>query len=191
MNMKLGIIGAGLIVQEFLPRLKQMEGLDILGIQGTPKSMSAVERLCQENGVPEAISDFEDLCALGIDTVYIAIPNFLHFDYCKKALEHGLNAIVEKPMTSNDKEARILADLAREKGLFLFEAITTLYLPAYEKIKEWLPRIGTVKMAQSRYSQYSRRYDAFQNGEILPVFDPAKAGGALMDLNLYNLVRKI
>lgn len=47
--------------------------------------------------------------------------------------------------------------------------------------------IRDIKIVQSQYSQYSRRYDTFREGKILPVFDPQKAGGALMDLNLYNL----
>ncbi len=47
--------------------------------------------------------------------------------------------------------------------------------------------IGGIKLVQSQYSQYSRRYDAFREGQVLPAFDPQKSGGALMDLNLYNL----
>lgn len=90
-------------------------------------------------------------------------------------------------MTSNSKEAQHLKELAQAKGLFLFEAITTRYFKTYQKIREWLPKIGQIKLVESQYSQYSRRYDAFQKGEILPVFDPVKAGGAMMDLNLYNL----
>ena len=90
-------------------------------------------------------------------------------------------------MTTNYKEAKKLSDLAKEKKLFLFEAITTLYFENYKKIKGWIGKIGDVKLVQSQYSQYSSRYDAFKRGEILPVFDPQKAGGALMDLGLYNL----
>lgn len=185
--MKLGIIGSGVIVEEFLPKLVQMEGIEILGIQGVKEMMQEVKRLCDENGISCATYDFDTLCATGIDTVYIAVPNFLHFDYCKKALEKGLHVIVEKPMTSNFAEADYLMKLAKEKHLFLFEAITTLYLGNYKKIQEWLPRIGEIKLIQSQYSQYSRRYDAFSKGEVLPAFDPNKSGGALMDLNLYNL----
>uniref|UniRef100_UPI003FA4A6E5 Gfo/Idh/MocA family protein n=1 Tax=Enterocloster clostridioformis TaxID=1531 RepID=UPI003FA4A6E5 len=44
-----------------------------------------------------------------------------------------------------------------------------------------------MKLVSCNYSQYSSRYDAFRSGEVLPAFDPAKSGGALMDLNLYNL----
>ena len=92
--------------------------------------------------------------------MYIALPNNLHFEFSKKALEYNKNVIVEKPITSNYKEAKILNDLAREKKLFLFEAITT---------------------------QYSSRYNSFKEGTILPAFDPEFSGGALMDLNIYNI----
>ncbi len=185
--MKLGIIGSGTIVQEFLPRLVALEGMEVVAIQGVPGTEQQVQTLCDANGVKHALYDFDELCKLDIDTVYVAVPNFLHFDYCKKALERGLNVIVEKPITSNYKEAKELKKLALENNRFIFEAVTTVYLDTYKKIKEWLPRIGTVKLVKCNYSQYSRRYDAFRNGEILPAFDPKKSGGALMDLNLYNL----
>ena len=111
----------------------------------------------------------------------------MHFEFCKKALEKGINVIVEKPITTNYREAKELEKLTKEKKLFLFEAITTLYFENYKKIKEWIAKIGDIKLVQSQYSQYSSRYDAFKRGEILPVFDLEKAGGALMDLGLYNL----
>ena len=185
--MKLGIVGSGMIVQEFLPSLVRLEGLEIVGIQGTKKSIGKVEEICVKYGISKFTDDFNKLCEFGIDTVYIAVPNFLHFEYCKKALEKGLNVIVEKPMTTNYRQAKELSDLAKEKKLFLFEAITTLYFENYKKIKDWIGKIGDVKLVQSQYSQYSSRYDAFKRGEILPVFNPEKSGGALMDLGLYNL----
>ena len=185
--MKLGIVGSGMIVQEFLPSLVRLEGLEIVGIQGTKNSIGKVEEICEKYDIPKFTDDFNKLCEFGIDTVYIAVPNFLHFEYCKKALEKGLNVIVEKPITTNYRQAKELSDLAKEKKLFLFEAITTLYFENYKKIKDWIGKIGDVKLVQSQYSQYSSRYDAFKRGEILPVFDSEKAGGALMDLGLYNL----
>ena len=185
--MKLGIIGSGMIVKEFLPSLVKLEDLEILGIQGTKSGIEKVEEICKKYNIPNFTDNFDELCNFGIDTVYIAVPNFLHFEFCKKALEKGINVIVEKPITTNYREAKELEKLAKEKKLFLFEAITTLYFENYKKIKEWIAKIGDIKLVQSQYSQYSSRYDAFKRGEILPVFDPEKAGGALMDLGLYNL----
>lgn len=185
--MKLGIIGTGTIVTEFLPALSSIDNLEIKAILSTPRSIDKAKQLAETYNIGLYTSDFEELAAAGIDTVYVAVPNHMHYDYCEKALNKGLNVIVEKPMTSNAKQACWLQDMAKEKGCFLFEAITTVYLKSYEMIDSWLDRIGDIKLVESFYSQYSRRYDAFRAGEVLPAFDPAKSGGALMDLNLYNV----
>lgn len=185
--MKLGVIGSGIIVQEFLPEIVKLEGIEVVAIQGMPSDKETMEKMADENKIPHVLYSFDEMKTLNVDTVYVAVPNFLHFIYCRQALEAGLNVIVEKPMTSNLKEAEELQKLAQEMGLYLFEAVTTVYFDSYAKIREWLKEIGTVKLVNCNYSQYSRRYDSFRNGAVLPVFDPKKAGGALMDLNLYNL----
>ena len=105
----------------------------------------------------------------------------------KEAVLRGKHVIVEKPMTANERQAEELCALAKKQGVFLFEAITTRYQSNYQFIKEQLPTIGKIKMAVCNFSQYSRKYDRFQNGENIPVFDAKQAGGALMDLNLYNI----
>lgn len=122
-----------------------------------------------------------------IDTIYIAVPNHLHYVFTKKALESEKNVVCEKPFTTNFDEAKELAEIAMEKKLFLFEAVSTRFLPNVLKIKELLPNLGKIKIFSANYSQYSSRYDAFKQGITLPAFDPQKAGGALMDLNIYNI----
>ena len=132
--MKLGIIGTGWIVKDFLPELTNMEGLEIVSIMGSPQGFEKAQVLSEQYKIPNAVHDLDELCASGIDTVYVAVPNNLHFMYCRKALEKGMNVIVEKPMTDNAGEAENLAVLARKKKLFLFEAITTAYMTGYQKI---------------------------------------------------------
>ena len=83
--------------------------------------------------------------------------------------------------------AEELAELARSKKLFLFEAVTTQYQDNYAKIREVLPKVGAVTMVQCNFSQYSSRYHDFCAGKVWPSFDPACAGGALMDLGVYNV----
>lgn len=185
--MKLGIIGTGMIVQEFLPELTRIEGLEVKALLSTPRSKEKAEQLAAEYSVPAVVTSFEDLACQDIDTVYIAVPNHLHYRYAMKVLEAGFHVIVEKPRAASDWQAESMAALARRKGRCLLEAVTVSTLPGFEKIREWLPEIGQVKSVSCQYLQYSRRYDAFCRDEILPVFDPAKAGGALMDLNVYNL----
>ena len=96
-----------------------------------------------------------------IDFVYVASPNSLHFQYSLQAMQHGKHVICEKPFTSNCREFQILDTYAREHHLFLFEAIVTSHMPNYLTLKEKLPELGTIRMVQCNFSQYSSRYDKF------------------------------
>ncbi|EGO63055.1 Gfo/Idh/MocA family protein [Acetonema longum] len=185
--MKLGIAGSGMIVQEFLTITAYLKETELTAICGTKRSEAALKDLSDKYNIQNRFVSYDELLDSAIDTVYVAVPNNLHFPFAKAALEAGKNVIVEKPFTSNYREALLLAELAREKKLFLFEAITTQYLPNYKKIKELLPALGNIKIVQCNYSQYSRRYDRFKEGQVLPAFDPQFSGGALMDLNIYNI----
>lgn len=184
---KLGIAGTGIIVQEVLPLVSQW-GYEPVAICGTPATEAQTKEMAEKytNGV--YYNQYADMLKdENVECVYVAVPNFLHYSFVKDALASGKNIICEKPLTSNVEEARELETAAKEKGLFLFEAITTVYLPTYLKTKELLPKIGTIKVVSCNFSNYSRRYDAFRAGEVLPAFDPKKSGGALMDIGLYNL----
>ncbi|MDO4797706.1 MAG: Gfo/Idh/MocA family oxidoreductase [Coriobacteriales bacterium] len=186
--MKLGIVGTGMIVRMIGPHLASW-GIDVAAVAGTPRSEAQVDELADEFGAQGRYTDYHDLVADdAVDTVYVAVPNFLHFDVTQAALRAGKDVICEKPLASNEREAAELVRIARECGRFLWEAVVTTRQPNFALIRdELLPRIGTVKIVSVNYSQYSSRYDAFRAGEVLPAFDPAKAGGALMDLGLYCL----
>ena len=80
-----------------------------------------------------------------------------------------------------------LLSLAEERHLHLLEAITTIDHPNYGMAKLFAKEIGDIKTVSCTFCQYSSRYDAFMNGQTPPVFDPAYCGGALMDLNIYNI----
>ncbi len=184
--MKLGIVGSGKIVQEFLPWLASSPAFEVAALCSTQRSADKAAALCAQYGVPFHVTDYSQLLA-AVDVVYIALPNLLHTAYAKAALEAGRHVIVEKPLAPCAGEAAALSALAHRKGCFLFEAVTTQYLENYRKLRQLLPRVGQVKLVQCNFSQYSSRYDAFCAGQTAPVFDPQQAGGALMDLAVYNV----
>lgn len=185
--MKLAVAGTGLIVQTALPHLRGW-GWEPAAICATERSVGKAWEFAEAYNCPAVYTDYTVMLSeVDADAVYLGVPNSLHARMAIQALSAGWNVIVEKPITSNLWEAERLADLAKEKQLFLYEAITTLYQPDYATLKAQLHRIGTIKLVSCNFSQYSSRYDAFRKGETFPVFDPAQSGGALMDLNLYNL----
>ena len=84
--MKLGIVGTGTIVEEVLPVLQQVKGLSCYGICGTKRSEAKAEKLKEQYQMQLAVSDYEKLLDSEIDTVYIAVPNLLHFEMAKEAI---------------------------------------------------------------------------------------------------------
>lgn len=186
--MKLAIIGSGNIVHDFLTITKDLKNIELTAIIGTTRSIDILEQLQAEYHIGTVYTDFDKALAEGdFDTVYVAVPNFLHYGFAKKALENGKNVISEKPFTVKYEEFEDLKQIALAKDLILVEAITNQYLQNYLDLKNKLPELGDLKLIESNYSQYSSRYDAFEAGKILPAFDPKKGGGALMDLNIYNI----
>ena len=186
--MKLGIMGHGPIVGWFLDAVAQVEAAGAVALYNRPQSAAQGQALAQKYGIPAVYTDFEAFLADDtMDTVYIALPNSLHYEYARRVLNAGKHAVVEKPFTATAAQARSLAELAREKKLFLFEAITTCHLPHVKKLKELLPRIGDISLVQCNYSQYSIRYDLLMDGQLTNMFDPRFAGGSLMDINSYNI----
>ena len=122
-----------------------------------------------------------------IDTVYIGLINSVHYKYAKKALLKNKNVILEKPFAGTYDEAAELINLARSRKLFVFEAITVLHNEVIKKMQEALSKLGTIRMFLANYSQYSSRYDRYLSGDVDHSFDPAFLGGALRDINVYNI----
>ncbi|MFT4004505.1 MAG: Gfo/Idh/MocA family oxidoreductase [Lacrimispora sp.] len=185
--MNIGIIGAGLIVPDFLEACRDISSITVRSICARERNLEKMNQLSEKYGIEKIFTDYEDLLNDDVDGIYVAVPNHLHYQFAKEALKHKKHVILEKPFTSSYDQARDLVETAEENHVILFEAISNQYLPNYEKVKELLPELGGIKIAHLNFSQYSRRYDLFKEGTILPVFDPEKSGGALMDLNVYNI----
>ncbi|AZK47584.1 Gfo/Idh/MocA family protein [Paenibacillus lentus] len=184
--MNIATIGTGFIVDTFLAAAKQIKDIHCVAMYSRNKETA--QPLAEKYGIPVIYTELDALMAdPKIDFVYIASPNSLHCEHATLALEHGKHVICEKPFTSTVAELDRLIALAKHKNLMLFEAITTLHLPNYQLAKEQLAQLGAIKFIQCNYSQYSSRYNQLLNGETPNVFSTEFSGGALTDINIYNL----
>ncbi|WP_179218726.1 Gfo/Idh/MocA family protein [Saccharibacillus sp. O23] len=186
--MKIGVAGSGMIVRIALEAMAEIEEIAVAAICVREQSLEIGQRLAERHGIPQVYTDYETMLRdPEVEFVYIGIVNSLHYDYAKRALQAGKHAIVEKPFTSTFEEAQELLISAEASRSYLFEAIVTPYSPHYKQVRELLPEIGPIRLMQSNFSKRSSRYGDYLNGRILPAFDPALAGGALYDLNVYHL----
>lgn len=185
---KLGIIGSGMIVHDFLEIADQIPNLELTAISTTKRSEKVGKELQAKYGIEKTFTDNDELFNdRDVNTVYVAVPNNLHYQVTKNALEHGKHVICEKPFVATPEEAIELKKIADEHHVFLVEAITNIYLANFAYLKNNLKQISPVHNVELNYTQYSSRYDDFLKGIIQPVFDPTKDGGALMDLGIYNI----
>jgi predicted dehydrogenase len=184
--MQIGTIGTGPIVETFLTACQQVPSVQVSAVYS--RSAEKAIALAGRFGIGRTYSNIDELLGdPAIDAIYIALPNSLHYAQAVQALQANKHVILEKPLTSTLAEAQALVDLAQEKGLYLFEAISTRHLPNYLQVRQDLSEIGPVRLVQCNYSQYSSRYTQLLAGEVTNIFDPAFSGGCLYDLNIYNL----
>lgn len=185
-TVKLGTVGSGMIVHMILDAVSKTAGVELTAVYSRSEERGC--QLAQKYGAARVYTDWN--CFLAdpeVEVVYIASPNSLHFSQTRSALLAGKHVICEKPFCTDVAQARLLVELARERNLMLLDATPTAYLPNLEVIREHLPAIGPVKLVLANFSQYSSRYPALLAGELPNIFNPAFGGGALMDINYYNL----
>ena len=184
--MNLCAIGTGAITKSMLAEFQRSDVLHVSSIYSRKEETGRA--MAEEFGLEKVYTSMDEMLSDStIDMVYVASPNSIHYGQAKAALLAGKHVICEKPFAPTVAEADELIALAKEKGLFLFEAITTAHHPHYGYIRENLPKLGKLKMVTATFCQYSSRYPALLAGKASPVLNHAFAGGALMDINLYNI----
>jgi predicted dehydrogenase len=184
--MRIGTVGTGFIVDSFIDAISRTDNAEVLVIysrsEETAQAFAAKHNLTKWHTDRDAFLNDPE-----IDVVYVASPNSLHYQWTLDALKAGKGVICEKPFVSTHAECETLRHLAQEKGLFLVEAITVPHLPNFQLLRDHLEKITPVRLVQLNFSQYSSKHKAYLEGKNPNVFNPAFAGGALMDINYYNL----
>lgn len=184
--MKIGAIGTSFIMDTILENIQATEGMECVAVYSRKEERGRT--LADKFQIEKVYTCLSQLYNdPQVDWIYIASPNSLHYEQAKEALLAGKHVLCEKPFTVTSNQVKELTALAKEKHLFLFEAILPLFHPHYRLIKQQLPSIGNLKLVLATFCQYSSRYEALLTGSTPNVFNPEFAGGALMDLNLYNV----
>lgn len=181
--MRWGILATGTIAAKFAETVNAMEADQVLAACAS-RSMEKAEAFREKYQAARAYDSYEAMMRdPEVDAVYIATPNHLHYENCVMCLNAGKHVLCEKPFTVNREEGEKLFALAKEKGLFIMEAFWIRFLPALQKMKALIDAgtIGDVIWARSDYGFVAKGARKDRK------FDSALAGGALLDIGIYNL----
>jgi len=135
-KLKIGIVGLGRVASKtHIPVLRSLDNIEI--VAGTEKNPERAQRVKNLFGLGQVHSSYEEMYSSNsLDAVYICLPNYLHKDACKKALEHGLHVLCEKPMGISVDEANEITVLAEDRKLVLMPGYKKRYASNFTKAKK-------------------------------------------------------
>ncbi|MCU0501234.1 MAG: Gfo/Idh/MocA family oxidoreductase [Anaerolineae bacterium] len=177
-----GILGAGRIAGKFATESKLVPGTRLVAVGS--RSAEKAEEFARQNGVERAYGSYAKLVAdPEVDAVYVATLHPTHCEHTLLALDAGKAVLCEKPFAVTGREARQMIERARERRLFLMEAMWARFNPMTVQVRRWLAegRIGEPRMMTIDFG-----FRAAWNPESR-LLNPALAGGALLDVGVYVL----
>lgn len=182
--MRVGLLGAGNIAGTMAATLRGMKagGEDVELYAVASRSQDKAEAFAREQGVQKAFGSYADMLKDDkVDLVYVATPHSHHAEHMKLCIEHGKAILCEKAFTGNARQAEEILNLAEQKKIPLTEAIWTRYQPARKIMDDVIAsgKIGEVKLVTSSL--------CYGIKDTRRIYDPALAGGALLDLGVYVL----
>ncbi|MFZ6027905.1 MAG: Gfo/Idh/MocA family protein [Chloroflexota bacterium] len=145
MRMRLGIVGAGRIVERaHLPVLAAMPDVHVAGL--FDPDMERARELAQRFEIPNTCRSLDELLNLTLDAVLIACPNHLHAATSIAALEAGAHVLCEKPMATNSADAQAMAAACERHGRELMIGFTNRFRPEVVALEEAVRagRLGTI-----------------------------------------------
>ncbi len=173
------VVGAGFIGPAHVEALRRL-GVPITGILGVDRaeSQSAAKAL----GLPKAYGDFDELLAdKAVGAVHLAVPNVLHYEMSKRALQAGKHVMCEKPLAMTSAESAELAAMAKETGRAAGVCYNVRFYPLNLEARDMVARgdVGEVWAVNGSYVQdwlfhetdYNWRVLAEQGGELRAVAD--------------------
>jgi predicted dehydrogenase len=177
-----GILGCGRIARKFAADLHHVPDAKLVAV-GSRSQVSADE-FADEFQVQDRHGNYGELAAnTGVDVIYIATPHAFHHEHTLLCLSNQKAVLCEKAFAINSKQAREMIETARNKKVFLMEALWTKFLPHYNQVLQMINegKIGRIKSMLLNFG--------FIPAPPVPkrLFDPALGGGTLLDIGIYNV----
>ena len=178
-NLRWAVLGTGVIANQMAQALRSMgRTLDAVGNRTHEKAVAFAETY----GVPKVYDSCDEMFTdPDIDIIYITTPHNTHMAFLEQALSRGKHVLCEKSITLNSAELERAIKLAGEKGVVLAEAMTVYHMPLYRVLRQKMAGLGRVNLIQVSFGSF-KEYDMSNR-----FFNPALAGGALLDIGVYAL----
>jgi predicted dehydrogenase len=175
-----GILGTGRVSAKFVEGLHNAPGAEVRAVGS--RSPETAKAFADRFEIPVRHVSYEDLAGdPSVDVIYVGTPHSCHYRDTVLASQSGKPVLVEKPFMLNAAQAEGAVALARDKKVFLMEAMWTRFLPLMEGLRGLLHDhvIGELHLL-------SADLGIRRTPESRPrLFDLSLGGGALLDTGVY------
>jgi len=144
------------------------------------RNEESAKAFAKTHAIPKAYGSYIELLKdPNVEVAYIGAINPHHLQIAKLALDNGKHVLCEKPLCMNVKETRELLEYAKQKKLFLMEAIWSRFFPAYKKLREEIENggIGDVLQVFVSFGVLIADVDRVKLKEM--------GGGTILDIGIY------
>jgi dihydrodiol dehydrogenase / D-xylose 1-dehydrogenase (NADP) len=175
-----GIIGTGVIARAFAKSLKPIADAALVAVAS--RTREKADAFAHQFNVKRAYDAYRKLADdPDVDIIYVGTPHPFHMENTIMSLNAGKAVLCEKPLAINTAQARRMIQTAKDKKLFLMEAMWTRFNPTILQVRNWLRDglIGDVKMV---FADFGKNVERDPAGRFL---NPHLGGGALLDLGVY------
>jgi predicted dehydrogenase len=177
-----GILGCGWIAGKFAEALQKTPNSKLVAVAA--RETERAEAFAEKWNFDRSYGSYLDLVNDSeVDIIYVATPHSYHFAHTKLCLEAGKHVLCEKPFTINSAQLQVLIDIAKNRNLFLMEALWSKFLPGIIKAKELIAE-GAIGDVISMDVDFGMNFPYDPEHRI---YNPLLAGGALLDIGIYPL----
>ena len=178
--LRVGIVGTGWIAEKAAITLQGLALCQAYAVGSRTQEKAAA--FAARWNIPKAYGSYDELIAdPDVDLVYVGTPHSHHYDVTRQVLMAGKPCLVEKAFLANYWQAEAIVQLARQRQVFLAEAIWTRYQPVVAMVRELISsgRIGQPRLVTATLG--------YSMGNKPRIMRPDLCGGALLDLGVYAL----
>ncbi|MFD1096068.1 Gfo/Idh/MocA family protein [Salegentibacter chungangensis] len=179
-KIKWGILGLGKIAGKFARGLEHIDGSELYAVAS--RSISKAKEFAREFPEARPYGSYEEMLKdENIDVIYIATPHVFHLEHSLLSLKHDKAVLCEKPFALNTSQVEEMITMAKNKDLFLMEAMWTQFLPHFKFVKQVIEsgKYGKIRNLKANFGfeapvDYNKR-----------LYNKALGGGSLLDIGIY------
>jgi len=173
-KLPIALIGASGWGGNYLHRLSLSKDFDINIVMDI--NQNVLKHIEKKYGY-RTVTDIDDIINSEVNTVFIVLPNHLHFEVAKQLLENGKNVYIEKPLANSSDEAKLLNQIAYKNGVILYTCHNLAYESYMLKVKEFIQngtigKVYGIEIERSLPTAFNMRDNDWRNDSVSCPFGP-------------------